>query len=82
MSYRLLSEHVRTARKHHKCIWCGQEIVVGEKYIHEKSVYDHQMQNHSWHPECNSAADEYFALGEEEFTPYENDRPSKNEVAP
>jgi len=77
MSYTLLGETTRTAKKSHKCIWCGQQIATGEKYIHEKSVYDHQMQNHKWHPECKDAANEYFAAGEEEFTPYEHDRPVK-----
>lgn len=55
MSYTLLSETVRTARKHHRCIWCWQAINAGERYLDERSVNDGEMQRHKWHPECRAA---------------------------
>lgn len=77
MTYTLLVETFPVARKDHKCIWCGQIIIKGEKHRHEKSVYD-GIQDHRWHLECNKAANDYFRKEhEEEFAPYENKRPAK-----
>ena len=37
-------------------------------YTHEKSVYDGDMQDHKWHPECLGANAEYHRIeGEGEF---------------
>lgn len=55
MSYTLLSEVTRTARKAHRCIWCWQFIKPGDKYIDERSVHDGGIQHHRWHPECLEA---------------------------
>ena len=77
MSYTLFSSDVRTAKKAHTCIWCGQKILVGEKYTDERSVYDGNIQRHRWHPECHADSVKYFReSGEEEFTPWDNERPS------
>ena len=54
MSYTLLSEVERTARKAHRCIWCWQRIDAGERYVDERSVNDGDMQHHHWHPECRA----------------------------
>ncbi len=80
MSYHLLSERkVVAARKQHRCIWCGQAINVGEPYTYERSVYDGQMQTHHWHPECLPAAQaEMREWNDEEFLPYEHERPVLN----
>jgi hypothetical protein len=76
MSYTLFSNDERVARKPHNCIWCGQKINPGEKYHDERSVYDGQIQRHRWHPECLDASHKYFREShEDEFTPWENDRP-------
>ena len=76
MSYALFSMNDRKARKQHRCIWCGQAIKPGDHYIDERSVYDGAIQRHRWHPECRGAADDYFRdFNEEEFTPYDNERP-------
>lgn len=76
MSYDLLSKIQRKARKNHRCIWCGQAILVGENYSHETSVYDGYMQDHKFHLECRNDADEYFySTREEDFDAYENKRP-------
>ena len=79
MSYTLLSEATRIARKQHRCIWCGEAIAPGEKYRDERSVYDGELQRHRWHPEC----DEQFGVelayeggGSMEFSAYDNERPA------
>ena len=75
--FRLISESFPCARKPHKCIWCGERIVVGEKYRRERSVFDDNMQDHKWHLDCDADAAEYFKHGDSEFSAYENERPSK-----
>ncbi len=77
MSYTLLKETYPIARKQHRCVWCGERIEIGEKYTHEKSVYDGNMQDHKWHMECDKAAGEYFKSGEEEFDAGVNERPEE-----
>ena len=68
MSFTLLSSVTRKARKQHRCIWCTEPIEMGDKYTHEKSVYDGYMQDHKWHPECLGAnADYHREEGESEF---------------
>ena len=74
MSYSLIRESYPVARKPHKCIWCGQAIEAGAEYIDERSVYDGNMQNFAWHPECRRDSMVHFQY-EEEFEPYENARP-------
>lgn len=75
--YTLLADSWPVARKPHRCIWCGQQIEAGEKYRCERSVYDGEMQDHAWHAECDADAAEQFRHGEDEFSPYENERPPK-----
>ncbi len=75
MSFQLLSEHTRVARTQHRCIWCGESIVPGERYRDERSVYDGSMQKHRWHLECDEAGAVHFSEGDSEFSPHENDRP-------
>ena len=74
MSYELIRESWPVARKPYKCIWCGERIPVGEQHRHEISKYD-GLQDHRWHRECHEDAAEYFRGGEEEFSPYDNERP-------
>lgn len=77
MSYSLLRETFPVARKTHRCIWCGEWIEPGEKYRHERSVYDGAMQDHKWHLECEAAFKENIASGgDEEFIPYSAERPA------
>lgn len=81
MSYSLLSETTPRAVKQHKCIWCGEPILVGERYVRERSNYDGHMQNFAWHRECKRASAEHFRY-EEEFEPHENPRPDFRIVDP
>jgi hypothetical protein len=76
MSYQLISETTPRARKEYKCIWCGEQILRGEKHTHEVSTFD-GFQDHRWHMECYKASKRYFAQsGEEEFMPYDYRRGS------
>ena len=60
MSYQLLSETQPAARKEHRCIWCGEQILKSEKHVHECSKWDGEFQDHRWHLECKTASAEYF----------------------
>jgi hypothetical protein len=74
--YTLLAEAFPAAKKAHRCIWCGESIPIGEKHRHEKSIYCGTFQDHRWHLECRDAANaELFDQGEEEFAPFDNERP-------
>ena len=78
MGYYHLTSENRKARKPHRCIWCGQAIIVGEQYIHIRGVMDGDMQTDAWHPECRTgAADECGTSGDWEFTAFDNERPAK-----
>ena len=74
MSFTLFEKPVRKARIQHRCIWCGQPILIGERYLDERSVYDGYIQRHRWHPECDAGSTEYFREGEETFDAHENER--------
>lgn len=78
MSYNLISSEVRKARTPHRCIWCGQPIIAGETYRHERSTFCGEFQVQDWHPECDAAFAEIVHAegGEAEFDPWSNDRPS------
>lgn len=81
MSYTLLSETFPVARKQHRCIWCGEAILPGEKYRDERSIFDGSFQHHKWHPECSGAQqDEYDADYGGEFEAHQNERPSASGV--
>lgn len=74
MSYSLISQTQVTARKDHKCIWCGQVVPKSTSYLRERSTYDGHWQNFPWHLECKRSSFEHFRYAED-FVPYENERP-------
>lgn len=79
MSYQLIRETFPCARVKHRCIWCGESILIGEKHRREISKYD-ELQDFRWHLECCGAAQDYFIdTHESEFSAYENDRPAISE---
>ena len=76
MNYHLFSEKFPIAKKSHKCIWCGEQIKQGQKYVREHSVYDGGFQNHPWHLECRIDANDFWRENPgDEFLPYDNERP-------
>lgn len=62
----------RTARKPHRCTYCGEAINIGDKYETWRSVDDGWFTN-KMHPECSADMSE---SGEYEYSTYCNDRPS------
>ena len=62
-------------RKSHRCIWCGETISVGDIVPFRKYVYDGEMCNDHYHPECLDAMNE-DDIGDEGFMPYEAERGS------
>lgn len=69
MAYHCFSMKATVACAPRRCIWCYSAILAGSTYRRERSVYDGQFQNFSWHEACRSAADEHFNdTGEEDFT--------------
>lgn len=81
MSYTLLQLTEPVARKAHRCIWCGQTIQEGARHLHERSVFDGQIQVHRWHFECLSAAQEQWRQDplDDTFTAYRHERPTVSE---
>lgn len=77
MAYALLRDSWPVAKKQHRCIWCGEGVLAGEKYYREQSIYEGQMQNHAWHEECIEDARETLHNGDDEFLPYSNERPER-----
>lgn len=67
------------AKKEHRCTWCGQKILKGEKYSKWKSVDDSWFTS-KMHAECHTAAnDENHYWGDYEYVPFDNERPTKEE---
>lgn len=67
-----------TAKKNHRCTWCGQHILAGTKYNKWSSVDDGWFMN-KMHDECYDAMHEEFRLSwDNEYTPYDNERPVVN----
>ena len=64
-----------TARKAHRCTYCGQAIEVGTTYLTWASV-DGKWYSNKMHPECLDDAREWGHAGDFEYTPFDNDRPT------
>ena len=80
MSYRLFELKTRVAQKQHRCIWCGESIEPGAKYLDERSVYEGQIQRHRWHPECMPVCQQALReSGDSDFDAYQNERPSQHQ---
>lgn len=72
----LLTSEMRKARKVHQCIWCGEMVHAGEQYRYYSIVFEGELQSNHMHPECFAACnEELLDSRENEFTPYEHERP-------
>lgn len=79
--WEIISSELRKARKPHKCIWCGQAIEPGTEYRYERVRGPDGMDFNPWHLECDEAHREVSReYGDDEFTPYDNERPSVHAV--
>jgi hypothetical protein len=76
MSWQCLSSADRKARKSHKCIWCGEAILPGEKYVDVTGIFEGDFQNNKFHPECSATQQ---GEDDESFCAYENERPGQYE---
>lgn len=56
MSWVQLSSRQPVARKEHRCEWCTEPIIVGEKHEHYTGVYDGDFQSTRMHFECLEAS--------------------------
>ena len=52
MSFELLSGSFPVAKKAHKCVWCGEEIKIGEKHYKFVGLNDGDFQSSRLHNEC------------------------------
>ena len=48
--------HVK-ARKTHKCAWCAESILTGERHPHFVGKWEGEFQNWRMHAECYEATD-------------------------
>ena len=53
MSFMLIADEERKARKLHRSVWCGELIVIGERCCHVRGIFDGDPQSNDWHLECH-----------------------------
>ena len=68
MSSTTLAQTTPTARKPHRCDWCGEMILKGEKYSRWTGVYEGDFVSSVMHVECQDA---YFKAWSEDDEGYE-----------
>jgi hypothetical protein len=71
----------RTARKAHRCTYCGETIEAGERYWTWSSIEDAPWFINKMHGECFDDAQEWGHAGSFEYIPFDNERPTKELVA-
>lgn len=57
MSYSEISSSHPKARKEHRCEWCNQKILKGEKHFHRSYRFEGNFNNGRMHLECELAMD-------------------------
>lgn len=55
MSATELSVTTPKARKQHRCIWCGEPILIGEKHVVFRNIFECQINTDRYHNECHDA---------------------------
>lgn len=66
-----LSETTPVARKEHKCDWCGEEILIGEKYHRWTGIFESDFGDTKMHLVCNEAYHKSDFCSDEGFRFYE-----------
>lgn len=63
----------KTARKEHRCSYCGEPIPAGDRYVYQTGIYDGRWFVSRMHSECFG---DLVESGEDEYILYSNERPS------
>ncbi len=73
-----LASESPVAKKEHTCDWCGQQILIGEKYHRDRVIFEGQAMTNKFHDECFGAATHEANEdgGCYTFLPGENERPA------
>lgn len=73
MCYESIGTSQPTARKAHRCFWCGESILKGEKHSKVAGKFEGEFQSIRLHNECSAASNVFHAknpgepVGECEF---------------
>jgi hypothetical protein len=73
-------DETHTARKEHRCTWCGQTILIGEKYLKRRGVCDGDCSTVKHHMECEEAAAADWAEWGECYDMFSQERPARFKV--
>jgi len=67
-----------TAKKEHRCIYCGGPILVGEQYVQQTGYFDGAPYRNRYHAECyDTCGSECEEYGDWEFTTYNGEFPER-----
>ena len=70
----ILKTGYHVARKEHKCEWCGQSILPGEKYYYFTGSYQGDFQHTKLHMECKDPLERDCDGPDDFFEPWGNPR--------
>jgi hypothetical protein len=78
VSVEVISSGEVTAKRRHRCTWCGQWIEAGERYTREFVKLDGDTSWNKLHAECKAALTEAARIegGDVTYTLYGNERPT------
>jgi hypothetical protein len=67
-----------TARKEHRCTYCGGPVPAGEKYTQQTGFFDGAPYRNRYHSECYvTCREERAHYGECEFSPHQSPPPPR-----
>lgn len=76
MYYEAISDTSPKAKVNHQCIWCGEDIKIGEIHRRIVSKYMGDFQDHRFHSECVKPCHMVCMRQDGEFQPHDNMRGS------
>jgi hypothetical protein len=71
------SDDIHMARKAHRCTWCGEHILVGEKYLRRRGICEDGPSTVKHHMECEEAAAADWKEWGECYSMFEQQRPTQ-----